>query len=53
LPIEELHRLALRSAPDDGMIRGWFAEGSCFACSFEEMDSLGSESDDGYSFSGK
>jgi hypothetical protein len=45
LPTGELHRLALRSAPDDGSLRGWFAEGFCFAYSSEEMVSLGSESD--------
>jgi hypothetical protein len=31
LRIEELHDLALRSAPDDQVLRGWFAEGFCFA----------------------
>jgi hypothetical protein len=43
LPTEELHRLAMRSAPDDEMLRGWFAEGFCFAYSFEEMESLRGE----------
>jgi hypothetical protein len=37
---EELHRLALELAPADEMLRGWFAEGFCFAYSFEEMESL-------------
>ena len=40
LPTDELHRLALRLAPADHMLRGWFAEGFCFAYSFEEMESL-------------
>ena len=40
LPTEELHRLALELAPNDEMLRGWFAEGFCFAYSFEEMESL-------------
>jgi hypothetical protein len=40
LATEELHQLALRPAPDDEMLRGWFAEGFCFAYSFEEMESL-------------
>ena len=35
-----LHELALRSAPEDAMLRGWFAEGFCYAHSFEEMESL-------------
>jgi hypothetical protein len=37
---EELHRLALELAPADQMLRGWFAEGFCFAYSFQEMESL-------------
>jgi hypothetical protein len=47
MPIEDLHRLAMRSAPDDEMLRGWFAEGFCFAYSLEEMESLRNESDGG------
>jgi hypothetical protein len=43
LPTEELHQLALRSAPDDDMLRGWFAEGFCYAYSLGEMESLRSE----------
>jgi hypothetical protein len=43
LPTEELHRLAMRSAPDDETLRGWFAEGFCFAYSFEEIESLRGE----------
>jgi hypothetical protein len=40
LSTEELHQCALESAPDDEMLRGWFAEGFCFAYAFEELDSL-------------
>lgn len=40
LPTAELHQLALRSAPDDDMLRGWFAEGFCFSYSHEEVESL-------------
>jgi hypothetical protein len=40
LSTAELHRLALELAPGDEMLRGWFAEGFCFAYSFEEMESL-------------
>ena len=40
LSTEDLHRLALASGPSDEMLRGWFAEGFCFAYSFEEMESL-------------
>jgi hypothetical protein len=40
LPPDELHRLALGSAPDDPMKHGWFAEGFCVAYSSEEMESL-------------
>lgn len=40
LSTEELHRLALGSAPNDEMLRGWFAEGFCFAYSLEELESL-------------
>jgi hypothetical protein len=40
LSTEDLHRLALGSGPSDEMLRGWFAEGFCFAYSFEEMESL-------------
>jgi hypothetical protein len=47
LPIADLHRLAIRSAPDDEMLRGWFAEGFCFAYSLEEMESLRNESEQG------
>jgi hypothetical protein len=43
LSTEELHRLALELAPADDMLRGWFAEGFCFAYSFEEMESLRSQ----------
>jgi hypothetical protein len=38
-----LHQLALESAPADPMQRGWFAEGFCFAYSYEELESLRSE----------
>ncbi len=37
----------MRSAPDDEMLRGWFAEGYCFAYSRDEMESLRSESTPG------
>lgn len=47
LPTEELHRLAMQSGPDDAMLRGWFAEGFCFAYSHEEMESLRGESHHG------
>ncbi len=40
LSTEQLHRLALELAPVDEMLRGWFAEGFCFAYSLEEMKSL-------------
>jgi hypothetical protein len=40
LSTEELHELALKSAPDDGLSQGWFAEGFCFAYSSEELESL-------------
>lgn len=40
----ELHGLALKLAPGDEMLRGWFAEGLCFAYTFEEMESLRSGS---------
>jgi hypothetical protein len=40
LTTEALHEVALRFAPDDPALRGWFAEGFCFAYSFEEMASL-------------
>jgi hypothetical protein len=43
LSTEELHRLALEMAPADEMLRGWFAEGFCFAYSLAEMESLRSE----------
>jgi hypothetical protein len=43
LPTDELHRLALELAPVDDKQRGWFAEGFCFAYSFEELESLRSE----------
>jgi hypothetical protein len=43
LETKELHRLALDSAPNNEMLRGWFAEGFCYAYSFEEMESLRSE----------
>jgi hypothetical protein len=44
LSTEQLHRLALELAPGDEMLRGWFAEGFCFAYSLEEMESLRSRS---------
>jgi hypothetical protein len=47
LPTEELHQLALWSAPEEAMLRGWFAEGFCFAYATEEMESLRSGSDRG------
>ena len=37
----------MQAAPNDEMLRGWFAEGFCFAYSFEEMESVRSESDHG------
>jgi hypothetical protein len=40
LSTEELHRLALELAPADELVRGWFAEGFCYAYSHEEMESL-------------
>ena len=40
LSTEELHRLALEFAPGETMVRGWFAEGFCFAHSHEELESL-------------
>jgi len=40
LSTEHLHRIALELAPGDEMLRGWFAEGFCFAYSLEEMESL-------------
>jgi hypothetical protein len=40
LPTDELHRLALGLAPADDMLRGWFAEGFCFAYSAAELESL-------------
>jgi hypothetical protein len=43
LPTEELHRLAMVSAPNDPMLRGWFAEGFCYAYSLEEMESMRNE----------
>lgn len=39
LATEELHRLAIELAPSNEMLRGWFAEGFCFAYSYEEMES--------------
>jgi hypothetical protein len=44
LSTEALHRLALELAPGEELLRGWFAEGFCFAYSFEEMASLRSRS---------
>jgi hypothetical protein len=43
LSTDELHRLALQSAPAEDMLRGWFAEGFCFAYSFEVRESLRSK----------
>ncbi len=43
LPTAALHQLALESAPADLMQRGWFAEGFCFAYSYEELESLRSD----------
>jgi hypothetical protein len=43
LSTEELHRLALESAPSDKMLRGWFAEGFCLAYSFEELRLVGQD----------
>ena len=40
LSTKELHRLALELASGDEMLRGWFAEGFCFAYSFAELESL-------------
>jgi hypothetical protein len=40
LSTDELHQVALDFAPADEMLRGWFAEGFCFAYCFEEMESL-------------
>ncbi len=41
---EELHRLALQSAPPDDMLSGWFAEGFCRGYAALEFESLRSDS---------
>lgn len=40
LPTEKLHRIALELAPVDAALRGWFAEGFCYAYSIEKLESL-------------